>query len=152
MMDYFPEEGLIKCIDGIRRDESKIIAHCTSSLHPGPLTYQLMKKHKCIKKKCGNLRIVPAAEYWQQKKRAKEKRLQRREETKSGKILEQDILDFANDTVKDMPDVSFVRIRQHPHGFYYLFYVSDKFIDLSGTAKALHKEFHVRIFLRKSRT
>ena len=73
MMDYFPEEGLIKCIDGIRRDESKIIAHCTSSLHPGPLTYQLMKKHKCIKKKYGNLRIVPAAEYWQQKKRAKEK-------------------------------------------------------------------------------
>ena len=105
MMDYFPEEGLIKCIDGIRRDESRIIAHCTSSLHPGPLTYQLMKKHKCIKKKCGNLRIVPAAEYWQQKKRAKEKRVQRREETKSEKILEQDILDYANDTVKDTPDV-----------------------------------------------
>ena len=34
---------------GIRRDKSKIIAHCTSDLHPGPLTYQLMKKHKCIK-------------------------------------------------------------------------------------------------------
>ncbi len=67
IMDYFSEEGLIKCINGIRRDESRIIAHCTSSLHPGPLTYQLMKKHKCIKKKCGNLRIVPAAEYWKQK-------------------------------------------------------------------------------------
>ena len=75
--------------------------------------------------------------------------MQRREETKSGKFLEQDILDFANDTVKDTPDVSFVRIRLHPHGFYYLFYISDKFIDLSHTIKALNSEFHVRIFLRK---
>ena len=59
---------------GIHRDESKIISHCTSDLHPGPLTYQLMKKHKCIKKECGNLRIVPTAEYWQQKKEQKKNR------------------------------------------------------------------------------
>lgn len=148
-MDHFDKEKKKRFIDGVWRDESKVVAYCSSELHHRCLTCRQMETHQCEKKECKNFWIENSAEYWKRKEEKRIEKQKHREEKKATKKLEEDILNYANETVKDMPDISFVKLRIHPQGFYYLFYASDKYVDLTEPVAKIRIKFHIRVFLRK---
>ena len=81
-------------IDGSALTEEVRFAYCWYDLHPGFLTPQFVREHKCVEKKCHFLERFKQHPYWAKKIKLKEARIAGKQQKRAIAENEKEILDL----------------------------------------------------------
>lgn len=113
--------------------EGNVVGYCRYHLHPGYLTKSLVKKHKCIEKKCHFLDKSVNPAYWE---RFQEQ--QKPEKHKKPKESYDEIIAYANEHIRDGFTVHGARMGENQ--LLKLFYTSYHAFDDSDMLTGLERE------------
>ena len=155
-----------RMLDGTWQDirPSRIVGHCTYSLHPGAMTLRMYKDHGCEAKGCAFFKKNENAEHWRQLEKRRSERREGKARKKAEKLVAQDraaAMEKLRCEWQALADsfpgnMQIIRVEKKSKKQYLLYYVSDhpfgdafKFVDLCAELLARHPQKH--FFLRHIR-
>lgn len=134
METRFGKSHVRKTIDGHRVGCSKCIGFCQYDGHPGFLTYEQLKKHDCIGKKCFYYISKPAKDKMPPEKENKDKR----------------IVDAANECINSQEGIRFLDAIQCELKKWQLGYITiTNDYSLSDTKEILERQFGCEVIFSK---
>ena len=125
----------VKLFDGTETwlPHKSIVGHCSSRMHPGVISLELLKKHRCIGKRCLNLDKYEDCAFWKDLAQKEEEERRAREEKRAAIALkrseEQRLLDLREEFQSFVScsdtEIEIVRVELLRSCVYRVFYVSE---------------------------
>ena len=135
-----------RLIDGQYGSSKNIFARCHILLHRGYLTKALIKKHKCLEKKCFYFEMLKP-DYWLAFEKTEEFKTNERAKRKEEKRIAKDRDTFIRDTLEDSGCVYVTSIRENDY-LIGISYIYDRKVDLLPEIQFLRNELGKTIKLQ----